>query len=71
MEQIPGEQRRELIETAPQELSIRQRCNLLGLNRSTLYYKEKPVDIDDADLLNTIRDLWEKYNDPRNLDHTN
>lgn len=61
MEQIPGEQRRKLIDVAPQELSIRQCCDLLGVNRSTLYYKEKPVDIDDVDLLNTIRDIWERY----------
>jgi putative transposase len=59
--QISGEQRRELIEIAPEELSIRRRCELLGLNRSTLYYKKKPADIDDIDLLNAIRDLWERY----------
>lgn len=34
---------------------------MLGLNRSTLYYKEKPADIDDIDLLNAIRDIWERY----------
>jgi putative transposase len=33
---------------------------LLGLNRSTLYYKEKPAEIDDIDLLNVIRDVWER-----------
>ena len=33
----------------------------MGLNRSTLYYKEKPEDIDDIDLLNAIRDAWERY----------
>src|SRR3990167_10002621 len=31
------------------------------INRSTLYYKEKPVDVDDIDLLNAIRDVWERY----------
>lgn len=60
MEQIPREQRRELIEAAPSELSARRCCDLLGINRSTLYYKEKPVDIDDIDLLNAIRDVWER-----------
>jgi putative transposase len=34
---------------------------LLGVNRSTLYYKEKPIDIDDIELLNVIRDIWERY----------
>lgn len=61
MEQIPREQRRELIETAPCELSVRRCCELLAINRSTHYYKEKSADIDDVDLLNKIRDIWEKY----------
>jgi putative transposase len=61
VEQIPREQRRELIQIVPEELSIRQCCDLLGLNRSTLYYKEKPADINDIDLLNSIRDVWERY----------
>lgn len=26
-----------------------------------MYYKEKPLDIDDVDLLNLIRDVWERY----------
>ena len=26
-----------------------------------MYYKEKPADIDDVDLLNAIRDAWERY----------
>jgi putative transposase len=59
--QIPGEQRRQLIDAAPNELSIRRCCDLLGVNRSTLYYKEKPADIDDIELLNIIRDIWERY----------
>jgi len=33
----------------------------LGLNRSTLYYKEKPADIGDIELLNVIREIWEKH----------
>ena len=49
------------MQDAPLELSIRRCCDLLGLNRSTLYYKEKPADIDDIDLLNAIRDIWERY----------
>jgi len=34
---------------------------LLGINRSTVYYKEKEAALDEIDLLNTIRDIWEKY----------
>ena len=55
------EWRRQLVEEAPEDLSVRRCCELLGLNRSTLYYKEKPADIDDIDLLNAIRDIWERY----------
>jgi len=40
---------------------VRRCCELLGVNRSTLYYKEKPVDVNDIDLLNIIRDIWERY----------
>lgn len=61
LEQISGEQRRELIDLAPDNLSIRRCCDLLGINRSTLYYHENPVGIDDIDLLNFIRDIWERY----------
>lgn len=49
------------MEKAPEELSIRRRCELLELNRSTLYYKEKAVDINDVNLLNHIRDVWHRY----------
>jgi putative transposase len=50
-----------LIEAAPKEWSVRKTCDVLGLNRSTLYYKENPADIDDIDLLNHIRDAWHRY----------
>lgn len=46
---------------APQGLSARRCCELLNVNRSTLYYVEKPPAIDDVDLLNKIRDIWERY----------
>jgi putative transposase len=52
--------RGQLIETSPEELSLRRCCELLGLNRSTLYYQEKRADISDIDLLNLIRDIWER-----------
>ena len=37
---------------------MRRLCDLLCLNRSTLYYKEKPLEINELDLLNAIRDVW-------------
>jgi putative transposase len=47
-----------LMDEAPEELSIRRCCELLGLNRSSLYYKGKPADCSDLDLLNAIREIW-------------
>ena len=61
MGQIPRQQRRELIEAGAENLSVRRCCELLAINRSTLYYEEKPAGIDDIDLLNLIRDVWERY----------
>ena len=42
------------------ELSLRRRCALLAINRSTLYYEKEDMGIDDATLLNEIRDIWLK-----------
>jgi putative transposase len=61
MEQVSAEQRRGLIESLPEELSIRRFCQLLGVNRSTLYYEEEPSNIHDVDVLNIIREVWEKH----------
>lgn len=43
------------------ELSVRRRSELLGINRSSLYYAAHPVEMNDVDLLNTIRDIWSRY----------
>jgi putative transposase len=40
---------------------LRRQCELLAINRSTLYYKAKTVEINDVSLLNEIRDIWERY----------
>ena len=58
MGEASRERRRGLVETASKALSIRKQCELLGVNRSGLYYKEKPPNIEEADLLNMIRDVW-------------
>lgn len=41
-------------------LSLRSKCQLLGINRSVLYYKHHSEN-DDIDLLNLIRDIWLKH----------
>jgi putative transposase len=39
----------------------RRQSELLQVNRSTLYYKAKGLNVDDISLLNKMRDLWERY----------
>lgn len=55
LEQTPREQRQQLIDANHSELSLRQQCELLKINRSTLYYKVGAVDTGDINLLNEIR----------------
>lgn len=61
LEQTPRQQREELVDVKHAELSLRRQCELLQINRSMLYYKEKMVDAGDLDLLNEIREIWERY----------
>ena len=61
LEQTPREQRQQLIDTNHSELSLRQQCELLKINRSTLYYKVGAADTGDINLLNEMREIWEKY----------
>ncbi len=58
--QTPRDWRRQLIENEPGKLSLRQRCELLKVNRSTLYYEAKSTEIDEVSLLNEIREVSEK-----------
>lgn len=59
--ETPGEQRRQLVDKNHPGISIRRQCELLQVNRSTLYYEFKPIAIDDISLLNEIRSIWERY----------
>ena len=61
LEQTPREGRLEWIDATYAELSLRRQCELLQVNRSTLYYKARENDIDDISLLNEIREVWERY----------
>lgn len=42
-------------------LSLRRQCDLLTVNRSSLYYEAKEQKLADIDLLNEIREIWERY----------
>lgn len=61
LEQTPRKQRQQLINASHQALSLRRQCQLLGINRSTVYYKPRDVDAEAIDLLNEIRDIWVQY----------
>ena len=43
------------------DLSLKRQCDLLSLNRSSLYYKAKLPSDEGEVLLNQIRDIWERW----------
>ena len=59
--QTPRERRLQWVDATQEELSLRRQCELLQVNRSTIYYKAHGTDVDDISLLNEIRDIWERY----------
>lgn len=61
MGQIPRERRRQLVEKEFAQLSVRRQCELLKVNRSTLYYETQALELDDIHLLNEIREVWMRY----------
>ena len=53
--------RLKLAKNANSKLSTRHRSSLLKICRSRLYYKPHPRDVsDDVDLMNEIRDIYQK-----------
>ncbi len=61
LEQAPGEIRRQCINLDHNTLSLRRQCELLRVNRSSLYYRPTGGDLHDLSLLNEIRDIWMRY----------
>ena len=61
MAKIPREQRGGYLADSTGKLSLRRRCELLGMNKSTLYYQGKAQSLDDVAVLNSIRDIWMRY----------
>ena len=60
MEKVQRGDRRKLIDTKS-SLSLRRQCELLCVNRSSLYCKRKSSPLGDIDGLNKIRDVWYRY----------
>ena len=46
-----------MIDALDQRMSVRKQCNLLAVNRSTVYYEQAPSR-DDTELANEIHELW-------------
>lgn len=55
---IPLELRKSLVDRCPNELSIVQQCQLLGINRSTLYYTASTANAEDLELMRELDKLY-------------
>ncbi len=53
--------RAELARGAYRNLSVRRRCFLLGLNRSTVYYQAANRNINTVDHMNEIQEIYARY----------
>ncbi len=51
----------ELARVVNKNISMRRRCLLLSLTRSTAYYQPANHDVDAVDHMNEIRDLYERH----------
>lgn len=49
-----------MIERFHKKLSVRQQCQLLGVNRSVVYYKGKRS-VDESEIMNRIHEIWLKF----------
>lgn len=52
--------RQQLIDIDSVEISVRHQCELLDVPRSTVYYASSEVTENEMNLLNEIRDIWER-----------
>jgi putative transposase len=55
--------KRLLIESKHKELSIQEQCDILGLNRASVYYKPKPISNGHIKILNTISEIYTNDSD--------
>ena len=46
--------RREFVEPENKQISIKRQCQLLSINRSTIYYAQRPESVEDAELMRLI-----------------
>jgi len=57
---LSSQQKKQMIEPQRREPSIFRQCQLLGLNRSSFYYKRQPVKMDDLELMRLIDEQYLK-----------
>lgn len=50
-----------MIEHGSNEVNRKRMCELLNVPRSSIYYKSKPIENNDAVILNEIRDIYQEY----------
>ena len=53
--------KRRLIEQDNEKISIRQQCKLLEINRSSLYYKQKPISAETLNIMNLVDEIYTRY----------
>ena len=54
----PIEQKRRWLDVKLKKMSIRRQCELLGLNRSSLYYQPKPESDEDINMMGMIDKIY-------------
>ncbi|WP_192485418.1 MULTISPECIES: IS3 family transposase, partial [Cysteiniphilum] len=54
-------QRKAMIDANDSRLSMRQQCQLLKLNRSSLYYQSKPEDSDNVELMRLLDEEYTRH----------
>lgn len=54
-------QKKGLVDSGGESLSIRRQCELLGLNRSNLYYEPRPVPQEQLVLMRRIDEIFTEY----------
>jgi putative transposase len=55
-------ERKSLVESKLKDISITRQCKLLSINRSSLYYKNRPVfDKEDIKIMNAIDEIYTKH----------
>ncbi|MFQ5330410.1 MAG: IS3 family transposase [Thermodesulfobacteriota bacterium] len=50
-----------MIEHMGKDLSVRRKCELLDVGRSRIYYKKKPPKESDAEIMNVMRDVYQRH----------